>query len=363
MIIINRYFNLFSLKDKWLKIQENSYITPFQDYFFVRNLWLNYYPYCFSQKCVPVFFVLEDGGEIKMIAPLCKTKTGFRIFGSVNGCEYCDFIFERGIDIENYLSIFLSYLKCSIGFDMVREDSYLYRYFVKQNNIQNDISITNVDIIIPDLYNSYYMSLSSSSRQNLRTAYNRINRGNHIVRLVGLVGRELVYECVLDDIELGVEKEYLLRKISKRERNIFFKEMIDLYVKRHKEHYSVNTSYLKYLYLRTINYSTVNLKTLNNACSFMVFIDNELAAFMSGYIDNLRGSFVIPRLSINSLFKFYSPGIVLINEGIVFCRKFLSITNLDLGRGGEQYKYVMGGRTHLTHSFSVPNTLIEKEVV
>ena len=347
------------LKDKWLRIQDNSNITPFQDYYFVRNLWLNYYPYCFSQKFIPVFFTLEDDGETKMIAPLCRTKTGYKIFGTVNGCEYCDFIYDRGINIDYYLSLLLNHIKGSISFDMVKEDSLLYRYFIKLKNIQNDISVTNVHIKIPNSYNIYYKSLSSSSRQNLRTAYNRVNRDNHMVRLVGLVGKESVYECVLDDIKIDDEKKYLLRKISKRERNKLFKEMIDLYVKRHKEHYSVHTSYLKYLYLRTINYSTINLKTLNNACNYMVFIDNELAAFMSGFIDNQNKSLVIPRLSINSQFKFYSPGTILINEGIVFCKKILSVISLDLGRGGEQYKYVMGGETHLTHSFYVPNMLTD----
>lgn len=354
MVTIHRYLNLLSLKNKWLGIQNRSCITPFQDYFFVRNLWFNYYPYCFSQRCIPVFFDLEDDGETKLIAPLCYCgERGYKLFGAVNGCEYCDFIYSKEIDLENYLPPLLDYLRNNISFDMVREDSFLYRYLINQNVVYNDRPETNVHINIPVSYSHYYGSLSSSTRQNLRTAYNRINRDKHIVRLIGLVGKEYVYECVMDCMKITDERTYSYRLLTKKEKNHYFNDMIDLYVKRHEERYNVHTSRLKSFYLKSINFSTINLKALDNSCNIMIYIDDELAAFMGGFIDRFRKSLVIPRLSINNFFKFYSPGVILINESILFCQKVLSLVNLDLGRGGEKYKYVMGGESHLTHKFSI----------
>ena len=49
-------------------------------------------------------------------------------------------------------------------------------------------------------------------------------------------------------------------------------------------------------------------------------IDGQLAAFMSGML-GLKHEYVVPRLSINDEFGFYSPGMLLLNEAVKYFMK------------------------------------------
>lgn len=135
--------------------------------------------------------------------------------------------------------------------------------------------------------------------------------------------------------------------------------MLKLYYKRHEQRYNVQTSELKKWYLEHLNFVTVSLRHWNDAMSVMLFVDGELAAFMGGFISRGEGSFVVPRLSINEDFGFYSPGILLVNETARFMLDNTSYRILDLSLGTENYKYKMGGTEHYTKCFILsPNTSI-----
>ena len=84
-----------------------------------------------------------------------------------------------------------------------------------------------------------------------------------------------------------------------------------------------------------------------------MFIDGNLAAFMSGFKNQERTTLIIPRLSINGDFLFYSPGLMLVNETIKFLYKQTSIRELDLSQGTEKYKFDMGGEIHTTKWFKI----------
>lgn len=84
-----------------------------------------------------------------------------------------------------------------------------------------------------------------------------------------------------------------------------------------------------------------------------MFINGNLAAFMSGVLDFSNRSAVIPRLSINNDFSKYSPGIVLINEMAKVIINDKSIDCLDLSKGDEKYKYQMGGKEYKSFDFDI----------
>lgn len=79
-----------------------------------------------------------------------------------------------------------------------------------------------------------------------------------------------------------------------------------------------------------------------------LYIDGQLAAFLSGMTDGVR--LVVPRLSINDEYRRYSPGAMLISEAIKMLASQSTIRVLDLSKGEEPYKYQLGGRIHKAYS-------------
>ncbi|PIK21234.1 GNAT family N-acetyltransferase [Prevotella intermedia] len=84
-----------------------------------------------------------------------------------------------------------------------------------------------------------------------------------------------------------------------------------------------------------------------------MFIDGQLSAFMSGFKDQNNTTLIIPRLSINNDFLFYSPGLMLVNETIKYLYNQSTIRELDLSQGTEKYKFDMGGESHITKWFKI----------
>ena len=128
-------------------------------------------------------------------------------------------------------------------------------------------------------------------------------------------------------------------------------QIIGVYVKRHKERYGLDTGRLKQWFLKHQNFATRYYIDAPNAFTAVLYINNEIVGFLSG-LHNER-TLIVPRLSINSEFRRYSPGFILICETIKHLQKNTAIRCLDLSLGDEQYKYQLGGKTHLSYRFSI----------
>lgn len=358
MINIKKYYFLPKLKETWKSLECNDVTTPYQQYDFVYRLWQNYLiVYDIIEKSVPVFFEIEDDNETKLIAPLSRHGDGIYTFlGDVNGVDYCDFIYAEKCNIGKYLDALVSYLQPFhfVG-RRIPENSFAYKS-IREKEFYKDLGSTiYVNIIFGDVYKNYYMSLSSSMRQNLRTAYNRASRDGKNISVKVLHSYCLIDACdVPKENYLEFEKRtYSSQKISHQDKNRYFKDMLSLYFTRHEERYNVKTSPLKQLYLRKVDFLTRCLEQLENSISIILFIDNKVAAFMGGF-KNLAGySYSVPRLSINAEYGFYSPGILMINEAVMYFIKRTALRNLDLGMGTEEYKLKMGGVETCTKQFEL----------
>ena len=72
--------------------------------------------------------------------------------------------------------------------------------------------------------------------------------------------------------------------------------------------------------------------------------------FLSGLISRDGTTVVIPRLSIDNQYRFYSPGYILLAETLHWLDSNTTCRCLDLSRGDEQYKIDMGGIKYYTAS-------------
>lgn len=187
---ISKTYWLPKLKSQWIKLYSaNTNLSAFQAYEFVLRFWRNYYVYCIRRREIPVFYLIEEEDEPRFIAPLCKKADGtYVIFGSENGCEYCDFIYAIDADVHHYVSVLMLKIKAPIVFQRVRESSKLYEACKRISGFRQGPSIVNVNIALPERHTDYIKSLSKSMRQNIRTAYNRLNKDGHKLSLMTLHG-------------------------------------------------------------------------------------------------------------------------------------------------------------------------------
>ncbi len=183
----------------------------------------------------------------------------------------------------------------------------------------------NVIINFHQGYETYYNQLHKSIKQNIRTSYNRLFKQNLNIKLEILSGGNF----------------------SKN----LYNPVTDLYINRHITRYGLTYSPIKKYLLKKHHFATQNYIYNKNAITFILYIENEIASFMSGLICK-TGKYIVPRLSINNKYTFFSPGILLINEVIkYFSNNNPKVNAIDLSEGEEEYKYKMGGVTHYSYNF------------
>lgn len=276
--------------------------------------------YAFTKRMNPQTVSVFDDNKPVLILPLLVNKSKAELAGHANGmCELSPIYFKNS---EKNLKQYLEFFFEASGYDeylftRLRESTQLCG-ILNEGIDGYDISKKDVDNVLIRFscgHNEWFQSLSKSARQNLRTAYNRLEKDHKSIRVEACDGKHITHSLM--------------------------NKLLDIYVKRHNDRYGVKTSALKSVYLRYLDFSTRALRTNQNAFHIYIYISDEMAGFCSGYIDN--DSFVIPRLSINDEFARYSPGYLLINEAIKWFSANSNIRIIDLSEGAEKYKLDLGG--------------------
>lgn len=199
------------------------------------------------------------------------------------------------------------------------EDKVLRCDFEPINNVK-------IPIFKFNSYDMYIRSLSKSVRQNIRTAYNRINRDN----------------CLLDLNVYYGNKDLSYKTIKKG---------LSLYLKGQKSRYD-NYGLSHWVHFKYLHYVS---KTMQEDFSFhaSLNINGNMAAIMQGYIDVTRHDIQIPRLAIDPDFSYYSPGYLMICETVKMLFSNDNIDSLDLMRGCEKYKLDLGGEIYHTYNCKI----------
>lgn len=248
------------------------------------------------------------------------------IFGHLLGpSDYYDFIYASGATLQNNGAILQKILddQQASGFRVshLKKGSPLFEAGSHINKARLD-PVKCVSIPLPAEYDSYLNLLSKNSKQNLRTAQNRLKRDNLTAEFL-LYGRK--------DLE-----------------KIDFRKLKTIYYARNKNKSKANWKSRVYVKLDSMlmgypdmfdfgetKDTDFNLGTLE--------IDGRLAGYFFGFRRN--DIIEINRVAIVDEFKFYSPGILLFNE---FIKQQINygLKVVDLTVGDEKYKYDLGGKTH-----------------
>ena len=283
-------------------------------------------------KCRINCFLIYDKDTVAAMMPVRILRNGsLHIAGEFSRMDYVDFLYNPKYSKQSkkIIEFFLAEMKSKYG---VKK---FYGKYVPSNSPtakmkyddKEDVNYVAVNLMDKN-YDDFFARLSKHSKQNLRTAYNRLSRDGK------------TYEFVVYD---GPKESY--QKQAKKDSD----ECLSLYMRRqesqykhHEKTYRIKTKFEHYL--------TKSLKTDKNAVLAVLKIDGKIAAFFEGFMNTSYKSVEIPRLAINDEMKFYSPGMLLCNEAIKYY--FGKIEKFDLGRGTEGYKIAMGGEIYTANNFS-----------
>lgn len=296
--------------------------SPFQSPEIMKICWINFWPYYIARKELPHFIIVYDNENPVFGIALTK---------KINSNEATIWGKETGYNICSPIWTDIKYIKPSFDLIIKSYGSIRMQKIHPSNPLINELNISNfvnyeaVSIDISKSYDIYFSNLTKSSRQNLRTAYNRTKTDEMQIKL-----------CVLDSN--GYNKN--------------LNSIINLSESRHAQRYGHNKTFIGVLFRKYLNYATIIYKKTNKySLSFMLKINDEIAGVMSGLIS--QDIYIVPRLAINDKFKRYSPGIILLNETIKWLQNNRSIINLDLSFGLEPYKFSMGGTKYNCYNFTI----------
>lgn len=343
-----KYYNLSDfhrLKDDWSRLERGEDMTYFQTFDWYKMLWhLNKDIY--DSRFEIGFAVVENHGQIVMIAPLWVVKKtfgkynrkGIYIFGRGGWSDYLNFVYkEFNTETAKYL---LSQIKTKFAledlyFENLPESSMLYKLLVQQCNADKITSQICVGLSVEGLtFEDYKKSLSKQSRQNIRTANNRLVRDE----------KQLLY-C-FDDKQVNLDEFIAYRTVRMAKKNDWSGKtlrwrMIDFISRK-----LLRRGWYKFPEYAPFTHDA-NSKFMTATTS-----DGELCASFNYGISPDGRSIVLMGVSTNPAYSKYSPGILLLFNFIED-----AITNnrydfIDFTRGNESYKYALGGKEHNISHFT-----------
>lgn len=319
---IKNFFRWKLVEKDWSYIYNQTYNgSPFQSPEAMKIIYYHFWPYYIKNFSIPLIIIAYDEKNKPCIGGMfiySLREKNISIIGNETGYNVCGLTYSDRKYIRPYLDMLIKKYREVKWFKIYPNDpllSYADTPLLPYNGAR---------IIINSHYENYFCSLSKSVRQNIRTAYNRINSDNKSFEFISLD-------------------------------NLGYKQNIDnfLYLskKRHLERYKKKTSFFKNYFLKYLNFATLLYKKVPYSLSFLLKINGKPAAMMNGLLKN--NHYIIPRLAIDSDFKRYSPGIILVNEAIKYLLSNYNYKslNFDLSFGIEKYKFDMGAELYECYSF------------
>lgn len=331
-----KYSQIESIKEDWEQLYQGKDMTYYQSY----DWYLMLRSYSLKDNLLHKnIFALcrNEKGKAILIAPLWIlrrsiwwpfNRKGIYLIGREGASDYLSIIYQEfHDDAFDYLlhELCQKYHLHTIKFEQIKEDTALYNYILGKNIIKNH-RLISVSLSLPATEDDYQKMLSKSSRQNLRTANNRLLKD----------GKKL--EFVLDDPNVDKKECYRIKKSRLKKKN---------YEPDKKK--VLKNWLLRRLTIKFPDYTPFLTETETHIMS--AYCDGKLAAFFNYGVDSLRNNINIMTAGTNEEFARYSPGMLLMYEFIKHTiAHHPEISVIDFTRGDEHYKYALGGENHIIHS-------------
>lgn len=328
------------LKDDWEVLENGIDMTAYQSFRWNRLLLQEHFNSALADffSEVIVYSVKEDD-KTTLILPLIvqkiRNKTvwfgrsrGVYILGVGSYSDYLNAIYNE-VNIAAFELLFEHLKKDFKGLifnftDLI--EGTKFESFISEIGITAFDSAVSVAVNITKSAEEYSLSLSKHTRQNLRTAVNRMKKDNvnYECRVVFNKITDLKTLDVLRDLHIMriIEKNYIdtdiIHKLSSN---------IRIYLKKRKE--------IK----NNIVYES--MKSMDNSVFVIVYLNNEISGYLYGLKEgkNIR----IMQNCVKTENRFYSPMFKGTYDFLIDCHTNEEVSKVDFTRGKEPYKYQLGG--------------------
>lgn len=327
---------LDEIREEWIVLQTGNEMTMFQSYQWYEMLQDHYVP-ADTREYESIYAVVESDGKPCMIAPLWVVKKTFRILNQkgvylLGRCSFSDYL---NLIYQHFDECAFDYLLNDLSqrygvkycfFENFRESTSTYRYILDSYKIYKDSNHPCVGLCVSSCTEEYHKSLSKNSRQNLRTANNRLKKD----------GRSLIFN--FDDHQIDRS-----RCLELRESKLIAK-------------YNDFPLMLKYKYriLNRFRYHFPSCSPISNYSEgkVMTAYDDKgnLRAFFNYGYDPSGMCIRVMAAGTDLDFAFYSPGMLLMYNFILEVIQEGKVKEIDFTRGDEKYKFSLGGHQSLIHT-------------
>jgi len=333
----------------WKRLQNGKDMTVFQSIEWNKLLFDEWNRYRYNKlfSYVEIYVVICE--RYKMIVPLLVQerttnvrgwigrREGLYLLGQGSYSDYLNFIYSELS--EEVISFFLQFIKKKYSrlvlylYDM-RENTTLCNYLISHYvNISEDVAISIKVVQKPEKFNEM---ISKHTRQNLRTALNRMNKDDMQYRWeqYGIINdEEMLNNLLLIHIKRMKTKnssnKNLLYKLS-----AFIRTRLIIYREKHN------------------NIVRNSMVTLENSCTVVVRLKGIIVGYIYGLIDK-DGVIRIMQNCVDENYRFYSPMFRGIYDFILDCSIKDEIREIDFTRGDEEYKYKLGGVETKLYNFEL----------
>ena len=333
--MIMKIVNIKKVKSEWQTFEKNNKITPLQYFDYTKIIINSFFLHSLRYMEYPICVAFYNNNNIcRAICCFSKKVFSKRInsIGKYPGIAFNDFLYDSSFtmnEMNECINLLIHKYK-SIDFYCIPEFSMLYKCLINRKIKHTTNENVCINTYKYNSYDEYFNSLSKNSRQHIRTSYNRIKKEKLKIRL-----------------------EIIDGKIP----NSMVKKVMELYLKRRDIRYKKNSIVKKYV-LKKFHHNTIAMKKFDKTKLFILRLNNQIVAFIEGFITIDRRYIIAPRVSINTEFDRFSPGIIMINEIMKTLFTNEIKTNLDLSIGTERYKFDMGGECFNTYNFYIDKNKI-----
>lgn len=325
-----------NIESTWICLEKGNDMSYFQTYSWYSGiLQLVLKDSWFYETKVAAVFKNET---IVMIAPLFiikytwgLNKKGIYFWGRCGWSDYLNLIYaDFDSNAYEYLVCDLKkkYHISTIHWEQLKETTSLYSYLMNEKNVISRKATTCVGLQMPITKEDYSHNLSKSSRQNLRTAVNRMKKDARYLKFV------------FDDRDVDLklcEQMRAIRVVKKNKpQNVlsFIKQLIVKYTS------------IKFIYSLPFYF--------DKSSKMMVAYERDKPrAFFNYGINETDESIVLMAVGTDESFERYSPGMLLMYNFINHIIENKSIHYIDFTRGTERYKYALGGTEHTIYDVKI----------
>ena len=328
------------LRADWERLQQGEEMTYFQTWEWNKML-LHAVPND-SAHFETIFLLIKRDCNAEMIVPLWIIKQRYRyvhrpmitLLGQGGWSDYLNAIYLRFC--EEVMNAVMDYLRVTfptlpLHFSSLKEGSSLYHYVHQHYDITTDITGDCVSLFLPNKQEEWLQSLSKNTRQNLRTAINRLDKDG------------ITY--VIDFDDTSVDKQVCIANRTRRSKmkavrdeRVSWRKKVTRWIKRMCCSLPTQGGYLPIL-------DDPNAKIMTIST-----VDGQLMAYFHYGHDMVHREIVVISAGVMEEYARYSPGMVLMKNYVAHAIETKAVDVIDFTRGDEPYKIALGGVRKINHT-------------